>query len=132
MSDLLNEIKNLSKDLFYLSEGMHPMKSEKIKLKNKQSSTDFICKKYNCTTNQINKLHTDFFFQKVSNSTDSLDVLLNKNAENFSKLYTFIQEHFSEISVYRIEKGTQIPIAIFLSNNKEYLFLLETLAEETG
>lgn len=131
MSNLLNDIKKLIKNLFYLSEGMHPVTAQKIKLKNNQTLINYISETYECETKEINKVDEDDFFKRVCNSTDPFDLLLKENAESFSKLYAFLKNNFSTIAVYRIEKGTQIPILIILSNEED-IFLLETMAEETG
>ena len=132
MSNLLNDIKKLIKNLFYLSEGMYPVTAKKIKLKNNQSLINYLSEIYECEKKEINKSDTVFFFERVCNNTDPFDLLLKKNAESFSKLYAFLKNNFSTISVYRIEKETQIHIVILLSNDKENIFLLETMAEETG
>ncbi|MBV8253397.1 MAG: hypothetical protein JO154_12385 [Chitinophaga sp.] len=52
------------------------------------------------------------FFNEVERTPDPNDAPIVENALKFKALHQFLNEHFTDIEVFRVEKSTNIPVYI--------------------
>ncbi len=71
------------------------------------------------------------FFERLSRSSDPDDEVLVQNAAKLNRLFTYLQEQLSGITVTRAEGSARIPIAITGYLPDQSCMAIQTVAIET-
>lgn len=128
---LLSEIRAITEGALYFSESENPFSVSDWGQVSQETLRDKIASEAGVDPASLKQVDPEYFFQRLSRSTDPDDEVLNQNATKLGKLYPYLQQHLQDIQVSRAEGNSRIPIVITGYTPDQTCIAIQTVAIET-
>lgn len=109
---LLENLTSKTAGILYYSESEYPLEIEQWGELPAPAAAAKIATRHQVDPGIVKAANTASFFHEVERILDPNDAPIVANAQKFKALHQFLDEHFTDIQVIRVEEGTSIPVYI--------------------
>ncbi|MBZ4189610.1 nuclease A inhibitor family protein [Niabella beijingensis] len=111
-SEFLTQLQEHTRGVVFISESEYPFEIQQLDALSPDSIVAKVAELSGAQSTQV-KAHTaEQFFSKVQRTADPADAPVVANAQKIKALYDFLNARLTQLQVYRVEAGVQVPIYI--------------------
>ncbi|RAJ80077.1 nuclease A inhibitor-like protein [Chitinophaga dinghuensis] len=111
-NSLLENLMSKVTGILYYSESEYPFTIEQWEPLTEEEVAATLATRHQVDSNIVKSVNPTVFFNEVEHAPDPNDEPIVENAQKFETLHQFLNEHFSNIQVFRVENSASIPIYI--------------------